>query len=104
LLRLGRSGRLERPGRLIMLTSHHVSISSICGPFPLVNITDMSYIPNMAPDLIFPVKKLVNLTEEQAAQITEFRYDQRLPSDNEAIRRLIEMGLRATKSGVEYKG
>jgi hypothetical protein len=51
----------------------------------------------MAPDLTFPVKKLVNLTNEQASQITAFRYDQRLPSDNEAIRRLIELGLEAAK-------
>jgi hypothetical protein len=58
----------------------------------------MAYITAMAPDLVFPVKKLVNLTDEQAAQITEFRYDQRLPSDNEAIRRLIELGLKAAKS------
>lgn len=58
----------------------------------------MPYIAHMAPDLIFPVKKLVNLTDEQAAQITEFRYDQRLPSDNEAIRRLLELGLAAAKA------
>jgi hypothetical protein len=51
----------------------------------------------MAPDFTFPVKKLVSFTEELARQITEFRYDQRLPSDNEAIRRLIELGLEAAK-------
>jgi len=47
----------------------------------------------MATDATYPVKKLVNLTEVQAQQITTFRYDERLPSDNEAIRRLIELGL-----------
>jgi hypothetical protein len=52
----------------------------------------------MAPDLTYPVKKLVSLTDEQARQITNFRYDQRLPSDNEAIRRLIELGLEASKA------
>ncbi|NJO33945.1 MAG: hypothetical protein HC869_13200 [Rhodospirillales bacterium] len=44
---------------------------------------------------IFPVKRLLRLTEEQAARITDFRYEQRVPSDNEAMRQLIEMGLRA---------
>ena len=44
---------------------------------------------------IFPVKRLLRLTEEQAARITDFRYEQRIPSDNEAMRQLIEMGLRA---------
>jgi hypothetical protein len=58
----------------------------------------MSYIRNMAPDLTYPVKKLVSLTDEQARQITNFRYDRRLPSDNEAIRRLIELGLEAAKA------
>jgi hypothetical protein len=61
-------------------------------------MVSMSYIRHMAPDLTFPIKKLVNLTDEQASQITKFRYDQRLPSDNEAIRRLIEMGLAAAKT------
>ncbi|MGF1620485.1 MAG: hypothetical protein ACFCUR_07720 [Rhodomicrobiaceae bacterium] len=44
---------------------------------------------------IFPVKRLLRLTEEQAARITDFRYEQRIPSDNEAMRQLMEMGLRA---------
>lgn len=56
----------------------------------------MLHIHRMAADATFPVKKLVSLTEEQARQISTFRYDQRLPSDNEAIRRLIEVGLEAT--------
>ncbi len=44
---------------------------------------------------IFPVKRLLRLTEDQATRITDFRYEQRIPSDNEAMRQLIEMGLRA---------
>jgi hypothetical protein len=51
----------------------------------------------MAPDTTYPVKKLVGLTDDLARQITDFRYDRRLPSDNEAIRRLIEIGLAASK-------
>jgi hypothetical protein len=61
-------------------------------------MVSMRYIEHMAPDFTFPVKKLVNLTDEQASQITKFRYDERLPSDNEAIRRLIELGLEAAKA------
>jgi hypothetical protein len=44
---------------------------------------------------IFPVKRLLRLTDEQAARITDFRYERRIPSDNEATRQLIEMGLEA---------
>lgn len=47
----------------------------------------------MARETAYPVKKLVNLTEEQAKRISDFRFDQRLQSENEAIRRLIELGL-----------
>ncbi len=51
----------------------------------------------MAGETSFPVKKLVNLTEDQAARVSEFRFERRLPSENEAIRQLIELGLKATK-------
>jgi hypothetical protein len=47
----------------------------------------------MAKPTEFPVKKLIYLTEAQAKSVTEYRFDQRLTSDNEAIRRLIEAGL-----------
>lgn len=50
----------------------------------------------MAKETVYPVKKLVNLTEEQAARISDFRFEQRLQSENEAIRRLIEIGLEAS--------
>ena len=46
---------------------------------------------------IFPVKKLVNLTEEQAQQIAGFRFEQRIASENEAIRQLIARGLEASR-------
>ena len=49
----------------------------------------------MVAEVAYPVKKLVNLTEELASRISSFRYEQRIPSENEAIRRLIEAGLRA---------
>lgn len=51
------------------------------------------YFSLMARETAYPVKKLVNLTEEQAKRISDFRFDQRLQSENEAIRRLIEIAL-----------
>jgi hypothetical protein len=44
---------------------------------------------------IFPVKKLVPLTADLADRIKTFRHEQRINSENEAIRRLIELGLKA---------
>jgi hypothetical protein len=48
-------------------------------------------------EVIFPIKKLVPLTAELAERVRDFRYERRLSSENEAIRRLIEMGLNAGK-------
>jgi hypothetical protein len=45
----------------------------------------------------YPVKKLLRLTEDQAKRIAEFRFAERIASENEAIRRLIELSLNATK-------
>jgi hypothetical protein len=42
---------------------------------------------------IFPVKKVVNLTAEQAKRIRDYRFVQQIDSENEAIRRLIDAGL-----------
>ena len=44
-----------------------------------------------------PVKKLLALPEELAKQISEYRHDQRIPSANEAMRRLITLGLAAAQ-------
>lgn len=54
----------------------------------------------MPSQQIFPVKKLVNLTAPLAARVSAFRFDHRLQSENEAIRRLIEAGLSALDAGV----
>jgi len=56
----------------------------------------MRYFQPMSKDTVFPVKKLVNLTEDQAKQISDFRFEKRLPSENEAIRILIKLGLDAS--------
>lgn len=56
----------------------------------------MLYLWVMSKDTVFPVKKLVNLTEEQAKRIADFRFENRLASENEAVRVLIELGLDAS--------
>ena len=44
---------------------------------------------------IFPVKKVVNLTAEQAVRIRDYRFEHRIESENEAIRQLIDAGLKS---------
>jgi hypothetical protein len=53
---------------------------------------------------IFPVKKVVNLTAEQAKRIRDYRFAQQIDSENEAIRRLIEAGLGKAPAGVPSGG
>ena len=49
----------------------------------------------MAADTPFPIKKPVNLTADQARLISDSRFAQRLKSENEAIRTLIQRDLDA---------
>jgi hypothetical protein len=58
----------------------------------------MRYLRVMSKETVFPVKKLVNLTEDQAKRISDFRFEKRLASENEAIRVLIGLGLDASRS------
>ena len=52
----------------------------------------------MSRQTAYPIKKLIFLTEEQAEQISNFRFENRLNSENEAIRQLIELGLQVIDS------
>jgi hypothetical protein len=53
---------------------------------------------------IFPVKKVVNLTVEQAKRIRDYRFAQEIDSENEAIRRLIDAGLGKAPAGAPSGG
>ncbi len=43
------------------------------------------------------VRKLVSLPRELASAILDYRFQQRINTESEAIRRLIELGLEASK-------
>ena len=62
-------------------------------PITLVNIKNLPYEKNMGRPPTHPINKLIILTEEQAQAISDYRFDARIPSENEAIRDLIEKGL-----------
>lgn len=51
---------------------------------------------DMAKDTQYPVRKLAYFSEEMAAAIADYRFANRIPSENETIRRLISIGLAAT--------
>jgi hypothetical protein len=54
----------------------------------------MTHMIDMAK-AIYTVPKLLALTPALSRAISDYRFEQRLPSENEAIRRLIEAGLKA---------
>lgn len=59
----------------------------------------MRYAVRMTRESTYPIKKLVGLTPEQAERISDYRFGSRIASENEAIRRLIELGLQAVARG-----
>ena len=51
----------------------------------------------MVTETLYPIKKLIRLTPEQAERIRVFRFGEMIGSELEAIRRLIDLGLDAAE-------
>ena len=70
-----------------------LTVSIVISPHTLVNSTDSTYITRMAvnPDRL--TRKLVSIPNELLKAIEDFRFQQRIKTESEAIRRLIEAGL-----------
>ena len=71
-----------------------------------MNSTDNDYITLMAVNPDRMTRKLVSIPNEMLREIDDFRFQQRIRTESEAIRRLIETGLKASekKSRVQGKG
>lgn len=61
------------------------------------DITDITDITDMSKTHPAPVRKIINLPEDMAREIFEFRHTHRLPSENEAIRQLLRFALEKSK-------
>jgi len=57
----------------------------------------MGYFTYMAINKETTVQKLIAMPRELAEKVSEFRYDNRLPSEAEAIRQLIQKGLNSSE-------
>jgi hypothetical protein len=57
----------------------------------------MVYIDPMAIDT-FPVKKLIAFTTEQWQQVHRYRFDNEIQTESEAVRLLLDLGLKAAAS------
>lgn len=51
----------------------------------------------MVKDSELPVRKMVSLTAEQAKSVDDYRFNNRIKSEAEALRRIIDAGLKALK-------
>ena len=60
-------------------------------------MTDITHITDMSKAHPAPVRKIINLPEDLAREISEFQHTHRLPSENEAIRRLLRFALEQSK-------
>jgi hypothetical protein len=70
----------------------------------MLNMHYFVHMPRYA-GTIFPVKKVIALSSEMAERIRDYRFTERIESENEAIRRLIDAGLLASgKSGPSDAG
>ncbi len=58
----------------------------------------MQYITCMAVNSDTNVRKLVTLPKTLVQAIDDYRFEQRIKTEAEAIRRLIELGLEASKA------
>jgi hypothetical protein len=74
---------------------HHLSrpLSHIYVGVGIVKPTGVCHIYHMNSKAVLTEKKLINLSPEMLARVSDYRFDNRINSESEAIRRLIEIGL-----------
>jgi hypothetical protein len=51
----------------------------------------------------YPVRKALQFTGEQWGEVSAFRFEQKIGTEAEAVRRLIELGLKAAKEAKPEK-
>jgi hypothetical protein len=51
----------------------------------------------------YPVQKRVNMSEELSKRIEDYRFDNRIRSENAAMRQLLELGLEAAAQAAKKR-
>jgi hypothetical protein len=59
----------------------------------IVYARNILYYQRMARPRIYPIKKVIGFDPEMLERIRNFRFDQRIDTESDAIRQLIEAGL-----------
>ena len=52
----------------------------------------------MSMETLYPIRKALQFTADQWEQVREFRFEKKIDSESEAVRRLIDLGLAAAKA------
>ena len=91
--------------QMVVVRSEEVLVAPPCYAYKaysikyaIVNDRCSDYLCFMSRKPAYPVKKLVGMTEEMSERISDYRFGNRLGSENEAIRQLIEKGLAAAEA------
>ena len=72
----------------------HIDYISMLGCLAISNLSAI-YL-SMPPPTLYPIKKLIAITPETAQAIEDYRFENRLKTEAEAIRQLIAAGLGKT--------
>src|ERR1700726_2260263 len=64
----------------------------------IVYARNIFYYRRMARPKTYPIKKVIGFDSEMLERIRNFRFDQRIDTESDAIRQLIETGLKAGPS------
>jgi hypothetical protein len=64
----------------------------------IVYARNIFYYRRMARPKTYPIKKVIGFDSEMLERIRNFRFDQRIDTESDAIRQLIETGLKASPS------
>jgi hypothetical protein len=70
------------------------------GYIDIANIGDRRHIADMGKEPILTIKKLIAIAPVMAKSIEDYRFKNRIASESEAIRCLIELGLKAPATQV----
>ena len=60
----------------------------------------MAYVCGMSGETAYPVRKALGFTAGQWERVRSFRFEHRFATEAEAVRRLLDLGMRAVAEGL----
>ena len=66
----------------------------------LADTATMAYISDMSGETAYPVRKALGFAAGQWERVRSFRFEHRFATEAEAVRRLLDLGMRAVSEGL----